>query len=416
MSDIFIAHVEEDAEISLEIALGLEEVGYTTWCYEVDSIPGPSYLIQTGQAVEEARALTLVISKDSLSSRQVTKEVIRAHETGKEFIPVLRDISHIEFQNRQPEWREALGAASSIRIPQEGVSDMIPRIVSGLKASGLLPNSKPDTAHIALIRKTLGDIQKYRISEKAGGPVVSAVGLEPETITEKSHLKRSAEEALWRKIWVRLTLAAFVIIAASVVGVLLINQSGPDSSESIGEIYELGLALLGNGQYEEAILKLNEVIDVDTDNAEAYFNRGLAYYYSGGYEQAILDFTEAIDLDPSNASAYNFRGDAYIALGEYNLSIVDFTMAISLYPDYQYAYHDRALAYYYKEEWNNAIADIDKAIEIDPEDASFYYLRGFFYREIGMNAEAIADFEKCIEISQDASLIQEAQDQLQELR
>ena len=48
MSDVFIAHVEEDADVALEIALSLEEAGYTTWCYEVDSIPGPSYLIQTG--------------------------------------------------------------------------------------------------------------------------------------------------------------------------------------------------------------------------------------------------------------------------------------------------------------------------------------------------------------------------------
>jgi len=106
MSDVFISHVEEDAEIALEIAFGLEEAGYTTWCYEVDNIPGPSYLIQTGQAVEEAKGLVLIISPHSLSSRQVTKEVIRAHETGKEFIPVLQDITHIEFQNRQPEWRD----------------------------------------------------------------------------------------------------------------------------------------------------------------------------------------------------------------------------------------------------------------------------------------------------------------------
>ena len=56
MSDVFISHVEEDTEIALQIALGLEEAGYTTWCYEIDNIPGPSYLIQTGQTVEQAKA------------------------------------------------------------------------------------------------------------------------------------------------------------------------------------------------------------------------------------------------------------------------------------------------------------------------------------------------------------------------
>jgi len=99
MSHIFIAHVEEDADVALNIALGLEKAGYRTWFYELDSIPGASYLIQTGQAVEQSSAVVLVISSNSLSSSQVTKEVVRAHESGKHFIPVLRDITHPEFQS-----------------------------------------------------------------------------------------------------------------------------------------------------------------------------------------------------------------------------------------------------------------------------------------------------------------------------
>ena len=63
MSDVFIAHVEEDAEVALEIALGLEEAGYSTWCYEVDSIPGPSYLIQTGRAVAASKVVVVIIRR-----------------------------------------------------------------------------------------------------------------------------------------------------------------------------------------------------------------------------------------------------------------------------------------------------------------------------------------------------------------
>ena len=124
--DVFVAHVEEDAEVALEIALGLEEAGYSTWCYEVDNIPGPSYLVQTGQRIEQAKAVVVVISPHSIGSHQVTREVVRAHESGKYFIPVRRDISHIEFQNRQPEWREAIGAATSIGVPKEGAASILP--------------------------------------------------------------------------------------------------------------------------------------------------------------------------------------------------------------------------------------------------------------------------------------------------
>lgn len=97
MSDIFISHVEEDEGIAQEIARGLESAGYTTWYYERKGVPGLSYLVQTGQAIEKSKASVLVISRDSLGSKQITKEVDRAHECDKPFIPLLRDVTHFEF-------------------------------------------------------------------------------------------------------------------------------------------------------------------------------------------------------------------------------------------------------------------------------------------------------------------------------
>jgi cytochrome c biogenesis protein CcdA len=183
MRDVFIAHVEEDADIALEVVLGLEEVGYTTWCYEVDSIPGQSYLIQTGKAVEDSRVAVVVISPHSLGSRQVTREVVRAHESGKEFIPVLRGITHVEFQNRQPEWREAIGAAASISIPREGVARVIPRIIDGLKSLGILPTSKTNAARIVQIRETLAEIRGGDVGEKAEELPTRAKRIEARAVT-----------------------------------------------------------------------------------------------------------------------------------------------------------------------------------------------------------------------------------------
>ena len=227
MSDVFIAHVEEDAEVALEIALALEQAGYTTWCYEVDSIPGPSYLIQTGQAVEQSKAVVLVVSPHSVGSRQVTKEVIRAHESGKEFIPLLRGITHIEFQNRQPEWREAVGAAASISVPLEGVAGILPRIVDGLKALGILPRLKAETAHIARIRRALDELRGRGIPEKGRELPVPTRKPEPEAIAAEIPTAKVAEEARGRQRWIRLALIASAIIALSVVGVIFLTQPEP---------------------------------------------------------------------------------------------------------------------------------------------------------------------------------------------
>lgn len=137
MSDVFISHAEPDEAVARALAAGLEEAGYTTWYYERDSVPGPSYLIQTGQAIEAARAVVLLISMNAVVSHQVTKEVVRAHEAGKPFIPVLCGLSHAEFQMHQPEWREAVGAHTSIALPAGGAGEVLPRLIRGLKALGV---------------------------------------------------------------------------------------------------------------------------------------------------------------------------------------------------------------------------------------------------------------------------------------
>lgn len=136
MAHVFISHVEEDQGLAVEIAAGLEAAGYAAWYYERDSLPGKSYLLQTGDAVEAASAVILIISPKSVLSNQVTKEVVRAHESGKPFIPVLHGISHAEFQKRQPEWREAVGSASSVSVPPDGARAILPRLLGGLRAVG----------------------------------------------------------------------------------------------------------------------------------------------------------------------------------------------------------------------------------------------------------------------------------------
>jgi hypothetical protein len=143
---IFISHIENDAIVALEIAKGLENAGFKTWYYERDSLPGVSYLVQTCTAIEESQAVVVIISQASMKSKQMTVEIVRTHEAGKPFIPVLRGINHNNFKTQQPEWAEALGAAASVLIPEDGTLSVLPKIVGGLKRLGVinLNNSSQD--------------------------------------------------------------------------------------------------------------------------------------------------------------------------------------------------------------------------------------------------------------------------------
>jgi len=130
---IFISYASEDSAIADRLASELGSAGFPSWYYGRDSLPGVSYLIQTGRAIEECTTFILLISKASINSHQVSREVERAHECGKSFLPVLIDMTHAEFIKAQPMWRQAIGTQTSIEVPRSEVSSIIPRLVEGLK-------------------------------------------------------------------------------------------------------------------------------------------------------------------------------------------------------------------------------------------------------------------------------------------
>jgi hypothetical protein len=141
MADVFISYAHHDSEVVKELSPALEAAGYTTWYYEDKGAIGASYLLQIDEEIERCRAVIVVISPDSVASDQVSKEVVRAHEARKKFIPVRRDITHEEFQRVQPEWRMAFGAAVSAEVPPDGAASLAPRIADGLRRLGVEPGA-----------------------------------------------------------------------------------------------------------------------------------------------------------------------------------------------------------------------------------------------------------------------------------
>jgi hypothetical protein len=137
MAHIFISHAEEDSSIAAELARLLEEAGYVTWHYEQDSKVGQSYLEKVALAVTEAGAVVLIISRDAFRSHQVDREVTRAHEYRRPFVPLLHKLNHEEFREEKPAWSFVIGATVSLPIPRRGVSGIMPDIIGYLEKLGV---------------------------------------------------------------------------------------------------------------------------------------------------------------------------------------------------------------------------------------------------------------------------------------
>ena len=134
------------------------------------------------------------------------------------------------------------------------------------------------------------------------------------------------------------------------------------------------------------------------------------------YGRTIADYDKLIELDSDNADAYSERGDFYYDMDEWDKAITDYSRAIELDPSYASTYFNRAYAYGERGEYDKAIADYSEVIELDPSDALAYYNRALDYLNIGQTDKAIAGMEKCVELSSGSELMKDAQQALHDMK
>lgn len=94
-------------------------------------------------------------------------------------------------------------------------------------------------------------------------------------------------------------------------------------------------------------------------NIMFYFKSGNSNFNDGRYDKAIRYYTEVIYIDPNFLDAYYNRGVAYVKKEQYDEAIEDYNKAITMRPNYGEALFSRGVAYTRK-----AVSDFKKACEM----------------------------------------------------
>lgn len=97
-----------------------------------------------------------------------------------------------------------------------------------------------------------------------------------------------------------------------------------------GEVLDLHKVLRADPQRYLRIV--NEWIQSDPDNSNAYFDRHFAWMRIGEPQRALEDLNKVVELNPAPV-AFLFRGEVYRHLGEYGTALADFDRAEALDPE-----------------------------------------------------------------------------------
>lgn len=180
----------------------------------------------------------------------------------------------------------------------------------------------------------------------------------------------------------------------------------PDGTEARNRIYLVGKRLImlvvtgkkGTVTSKDAdkflgSLQLDGAGNTGEREARRLREEGTALLKQGEYQRAVARFTQSIDLDPNDALTYNERGVAYTYLDRDAEAIKDFSQVIKLNDQSYVAYRSRGSAYFRQGKLQEALDDLTRAIELNTKYARAYQARGDVYTKLGKPKEAQADYQ-----------------------
>lgn len=109
------------------------------------------------------------------------------------------------------------------------------------------------------------------------------------------------------------------------------------SRSAVPNVYQVDLALaqahLALDQFDKAWPKLESARIEDSSSSEVFLCRGIYYYKQKEYSKAIKELEKAVTLDPQNAYAYYYAGHAYFDSDNIVKMIKAFQLFLELAPD-----------------------------------------------------------------------------------
>ncbi|MEP7279990.1 MAG: tetratricopeptide repeat protein [Bacteroidota bacterium] len=186
---------------------------------------------------------------------------------------------------------------------------------------------------------------------------------------------------------------------------LTINKENTDIYSAMAD-----LRIRINKNTDEAIKDLNDGLAVDPKATGLYLKKGLLLLDKNDYRTADNNFSSAIQLDSNNALAYYNRGKSQLLLNNPLTAAVDFEQArqkglddknTKNIEDYASTYFQRAANRFDQSSKDSAITLVGYAIAVDPANARYRFTRGEYYFSLNNYKEAINNYDQALTLNKD---------------
>ncbi len=183
---------------------------------------------------------------------------------------------------------------------------------------------------------------------------------------------------------------------------------------SLTALNGLGLALMDEYDYSNAIAQFQRCLAIDAQNFTCTDNLGAAQLQIAQYDAAAQTLARAHSLEPERAEPIVNFGYLADARGDWKKAIGFYAKAIELWPYSREAYVDIGVAYEAHRLYPLAEAALIKGITAVPDDGRIHVLLGQAYESQGQRDKAIAEY-RTAEKSDDPDVVRISQERFVKL-
>jgi tetratricopeptide (TPR) repeat protein len=170
---------------------------------------------------------------------------------------------------------------------------------------------------------------------------------------------------------------------------------------SIRELLANGLRAHQAGRLSEAKQWYRQILQADSNQAEAHHLLGVAANQSGRHAEAIASIERAIELNPREAVYRANLGVSYEAAGRPAEAVASYQEALRLQPDYAEAHNNLGNALSTQGKLEVAIEHYRRALQLQPDFTEAHNGIGNALVGIGSSEEAVMHFEHALKQRQD---------------
>ena len=162
----------------------------------------------------------------------------------------------------------------------------------------------------------------------------------------------------------------------------------PNDNEDWMRWNNLGIGLLDELQYDDAMNAFAQVVRLRPEYKDGYINEGLTDIEWEKYDEAREPLEKALALKPNDARALYYMALVERRARHSEAEIADLEKVVAQYPESRDARRELGISYYQGHRADDAIQQFKALQAIDPDDLAAHYNLAILYRRKGMKHQA----------------------------